>query len=152
MAVVGPAPDRGNAGWAPWTVYAFLKRGSLLKAAILASSLPTDWLDIPHMNALTARREAVEDRLVPHAFGVQLLSGGHREHIPNGPDWRVEPLRSGRALVEHVDPVAWFDGSLVRFGGHPNPYYQPFPPTPAVLARAREDFDPILYKDGRPPA
>jgi len=137
---------------APWTVYGFLKRGSLRVGAVLGMSLPSDWLDIPHMNALVQEREAFEDRLVPDAFGAQLLSAGHREHIPDGPDWRVEALASGRFLVEHVAPAAWFDGSLVRFGGHPNPYYNPFPPTPTVLARAREDFDPILYKDGRPPA
>lgn len=136
----------------PWTVYGFLKRGSLRISAVLGMSLPSDWLDIPHMNALVQEREAFEDQFVPDAFGAQLLSAGHSEHIPDGPDWRVEPLASGRVLVEHVDPAVWFDGSLVRFGGHPNPYYNPFPPTPAVLARAREDFDPILYKDGRPPA
>jgi hypothetical protein len=89
---------------------------------------------------------------VPDAFGVQLLSRGHEENIRGGPDWRVERLGSGRFLVEHVNPAEWFDGSLVRFGGHGNPYYDPFPPTPEFLRRAREDFDPLLYKDGRPPA
>jgi hypothetical protein len=83
---------------------------------------------------------------------VQLLSAGHREGIPDAPDWRVERIASGRVLVEHVDPAAWFDGSLVRFGGHGNPYYNPFPRPPQFLTRAREDFDPLLYKDGRPPA
>jgi hypothetical protein len=135
-----------------WAVYAFLKRGSLLKSAILASSLPSDWVEIPHMNALAGRREAFEDQFVPDVFGAQLLSAGHSEHIPDGPDWRVKNLPSGRALVQHVDPAAWFDGSLVRFGGHPNPYFHPYPPTPDVLAQARKDFDPILYRDGSPPA
>jgi hypothetical protein len=137
---------------APWTVYGLVKRGSRRMDAILGTSLPSDWLEIPHMNALVQSRQAFEDRFVPDVFGVQLLSAGHREHIPDGPDWRVEPLGSGRVLVEHVDRAAWFDGSLVRFGGHGNPYDDPYPPTPAVLARARADFDPILYKDGRPPA
>jgi hypothetical protein len=137
---------------APWTVYGFLKRGSLRIDAVLGTSLPSDWIEIPHMNALVQTRQAFEDQFVPDAFGAQLLSAGHREHIPDGPDWKVEPLASGRVLVEHVDPAAWFDGSLVRFGGHPNPFYNPYPPTPMLVTRAREDFDAILYKDGRPPA
>jgi len=137
---------------APWTVYGFLKRGSLRINAVLGASLPSDWLDIPHTNALVREREAFENQLVPDAFGAQLLSVGHRAHIPDGPDWRVEPLASGQVLVVHVDPTVWFDGSLVRFGGHPNPYYDPFPPAPQFLTRAREDFDRLLYKDGRPPA
>jgi hypothetical protein len=136
---------------APWTVYGFLKRGSLLTDAVLGTSLVSDWLEIPHMNAAMQPRQAFEDEFVPDAFGAQLLSAGHREHIPDGPDWRVEPLASGRVLVEHVDPAAWFDGSLVRFGGHPNPFYNPYPPTPPFVSQARQDFDPILYKDGRPP-
>jgi hypothetical protein len=137
---------------APWTVYGFLKRGSLRINAVLETSLPSDWIEIPHMNALFPSRDAFEDRFVPDAFGAQLLSAGHREHIPDGPDWRVEPLPSGRVLVEHIDPAAWFDSSLVRFGGHPNPFYNPYPPAPRFITRAREDFDPILYKDGRQPA
>jgi hypothetical protein len=55
-------------------------------------------------------------------------------------------------LIEHVDPTAWFDGSLVHFSGHPNPCFNPVPPTPPFLTQARKDFDPLLYKDGRPPA
>jgi hypothetical protein len=137
---------------APWTVYGFVKRGSRRMDAILDLSLASDWLDVPHMNALRRERWSYEDKSVPDALGVQLLSAGHREHIPHGPDWRVQPLASGRVLVEHVDPVAWFDGNLVRFGGHPNPYFNPFPPPPQFLTRARDDFDALLYKDGRPPA
>ena len=137
---------------APWTVYSFLKRGSRRIDAVLGTSLPSDWIEIPHMNALFPARQACEDEFVPDAFGAQVLSAAHREHIPNGSDWRVEPLALGRVLVEHVDPAAWFDGSLVRFGGHPNPFYNPYPPTPQFVVRAREDFDALLYKDGRPSA
>ncbi len=137
---------------APWTVYGFVKRGSRRMDAILGTSLQSDWLDVPHMNVLFSDGWSYEDKFVPDAFGVQLLSAGHREHIPGGPDWRVEPVALGRVLVEHVDPAAWFDGSLVRFGGHGNPYYDPFPRPPQFLTRAREGFDPLLYKDGRPPA
>jgi hypothetical protein len=105
------------------------------------------------MNALFPARQAHEEQFVPDAFGAQLLSAVHREHIPKGSDWRVEPLASGRLLVEHVNPAAWFDGSLVRFGGHPNPFYNPYPQTtPQFIARARKDFDALLYKDGLPPA
>ena len=137
---------------APWTVYGFVKRGSRRMDAVLGTSLPSDWLDVPHMNALRRDRWAFEDQTVPDVFGVQLLSAGHREHIPAGPDWRVEELAAGRVLVEHLDPASWFDGSLVRFGGHGNPFYDPFPRTPQLLTRAREDFDALLYKDAGPPA
>jgi hypothetical protein len=137
---------------APWTVYCFLKRGSLRNKAVLGASLPGDWIEIPHMDALGNPRDALEAQFVPDAFGVQLLSPGHHERIPESPDWRIEPLASGRVLVEHTDPAAWFDGNLVRFGGHPNPFFDPYPPTPLFVTRAREDFDAILYKDGRPPA
>jgi hypothetical protein len=137
---------------APWTVYGFVKRGSRRNAAILGESLPSDWLEIPHMNALVRDRRAFEDRFVPDAFGIQLFSDGHREHIPEGSEWRVEALPSGRVFVEHVDRAAWFDGSLVRFGGHANPFFDPFPPAPQFLTRARVDLDPILYRDGNPPA
>ena len=106
---------------APWCVYGFVKRGSLLINAVLGTSLPSDWLEVPHMNALMQPRQAFEDRFVPDAFGAQLLSACHRGHLPEGSEWRVEQLASGRVLVEHTDPAAWFDGSLVRFGGHPNP-------------------------------
>jgi hypothetical protein len=137
---------------APWAVYGFVKRGSRRTDAILGTSLPSDWLEVPHTNVLVQGRWAFEDRFVPDAFGVQLLSPGHGENVPEGRDWRVERLVSGRVLVEHVDPAAWFDGSLVRFGGHGNPFYDPFPPAPRFLTRAREDFDPILYRDGSQPA
>jgi hypothetical protein len=137
---------------ADWAVYGFVKRGSRRMDAILGSSLPSDWLDVPHMNALFSERFSLEDTYVPDAFGVQLLSGGHAGNIPSGPNWRVERLASGRVLVEHVDLAAWFDGSLVRFGGHGNPYHNPFPRPPQFLTRAREDLDTLLYKDGRPPA
>jgi hypothetical protein len=139
-------------GAAEWTVYGFVKRGSRRKDAILGTSLQNDWLDVPHMNVLVGEVSSHEDEFVPDAFGVQLLSTGHHERIPHGPDWRVEQLSAGRMLVEHVDAAAWFDGSLVRFGGHGNPYFNPFPRPPEFLTRAREDFDPLLYKDGRPPA
>lgn len=113
---------------------------------------PTTGSTFPHTNALIQQRSAFEDRFVPDTFGVQLLSAGHSEDVPSGPNWRVERLASGRVLLEHIDPAAWFDGSLVRFGGHGNPYYNPFPPPPEFLTRAREDFDPILYRDGSQPA
>jgi hypothetical protein len=138
--------------WSLSVVYAFVKRGSRLTDAVLGSSLPSDWLDVPHMNALAFERQAFEDRFVPDAFGIQLLSAGHGAHFPHGPSWQIERLGQGRSLVEHVDAAAWFDGSLVRFGGHPNPFYDPFPRTPDLLTRAREDFDAILYKDGGPAA
>ena len=137
---------------APWTVYGFVKRGSRRMDAILGTSLQSDWLDVPHMNVLVGDGWSCEDKFVPDAFGVQLLSAGHRDRLPTGPDWQIEPFTSGRILVEHVDPAAWFDGSLVRFGGHGNPFYNPFPRPPKFLTRAREDFDPLLHKDGRPPA
>jgi len=33
-----------------------------------------------------------------------------------------------------------------------NRYYDPFPPAPEFLSRARQDFDPLLYKHGSRPA
>jgi hypothetical protein len=82
--------------------------------------------------------EPFENELVPDAFGVQLLSRGHQLEFSERRDWQVAPLPSNRLLVWHVNPAAWFDGSLVRFGDHETP--------PFVLG-AREDFAPILFRD-----
>jgi hypothetical protein len=46
---------------ADWAVYGFVKRGSLRMNAVLGSSLPSDWLDVPHMNALFSERFSFED-------------------------------------------------------------------------------------------
>src|SRR5204862_8067243 len=121
LAVVGGAPDRGNAGVGGMVCLRFRKRGSLLINAVLGTSLPSDWLEVPHMNALMQPRQAFEDGFVPDAFGAQLLSACHRGHLPEGSEWRVEQLASGRGLVEHNAPAARFPRRALGCRGRPPP-------------------------------
>jgi hypothetical protein len=132
---------------APCAVYAFAKRGSHLLTAELAQSLVTDWVPVPHFDPTTLGAQSFEDEFAPDAFGLQLLGPGFRGRVPHGKRWKAEQLAPDSVILEHIDPAAWFAEPFVAFGGRPYYTKPPFPPIPEVLAVAREDFDPILYRD-----
>ena len=132
---------------ASWAVYAFVKRGSRRLDAELGS-LFVDWVPIPHRSANSRLADAFEDRLVPDAFGVQLLGRGYVGRVAGGPDWDHAGAGASAVLVEHRDPAGWFDGGLVPFGGHPLvSLLERTVPIPELVSRAREDFRPILFTD-----
>jgi hypothetical protein len=130
---------------APWAVYGFIKRGSHPEAAALGSSLSCNWVPILHRNALWGGGDAFEDELAPDAFGVQLLGSDYRS-APNGGEWRLASVDGGAVLVEHADADAWF-GRL--FGAFEGDRTVPTDPAliPDIVARAREDFDDVLFTD-----
>ncbi len=135
-------------GSAKWAVYGYVKRGSRRLSSILGTSLADDWVRIPHMNPEIGLYEAFEDEYCPDVFGAQLLGNGYRGRIPDGADWRLERLRSGHVFVEHADPGAWFDGTLVAFGGGGSGWVdEAAAPTPRPVSRGREAFAAILFRD-----
>jgi hypothetical protein len=132
---------------ASWAVYGFVKRGSRRIDAELGS-LFMDWVPVPHQSANSQLGGAFEDRLVPDAFGVQLLGEGYRGRIPEGRDWMHTAIGASAVLVEHVDPESWFDGRLVPFSGQPlSSLVEGTLPAPDLVERARKDFEPILFTD-----
>ena len=132
---------------ASWAVYGFVKRGSRRIDAELGA-LFMDWVPVPHRSANSQLGDAFEDRLVPDAFGVQLLGEGYRGRIPKGPDWAHAAVGTTAVLVEHRDPEAWFDGRLVPFGGQSlSSLVEGAVPIPDLVQRARKDFEPILFID-----
>ena len=131
----------------PLAVYAFVKRGSHLLAAEYAYSLVQDWPQVPRFEPDTLGAQAFEDEFAPDAFGLQLLGPGYSGRVPEGTRWKAEQLAPDSVILEHIDPAAWFAEPFVAFGGRPYYTKPPFPPVPEVLAVAREDFDPILYRD-----
>jgi len=129
-----------------WAVYGFIKRGSRKEGAELGISLYLDWVTVPHNNPLSQLGEAFEDTHAPDAFGIQLLGSGYSGRIPAATGWKLSPVSSSAAILEHLDPEAWFERLFGPFGG-----YRTVPTdldeVPEVLARAREDLTPILYTD-----
>jgi hypothetical protein len=113
---------------ARWAVYGFVMRGSNRQAAEHGRSLAEDWASIDRFNPAVISAEAFEDKLVPDAFGVQLLGPAHACARPRG-RWRETPIGADAVLLESPDVDAWFDSASVP---------------PNVLAAAREDLAPIL--------
>jgi hypothetical protein len=69
------------------------------------------------------------DRVVPDAYGLQVLTPGHLERVGDLSRWVTTRLEAGRYLVEARDLGAWFDGPA---------------PDPGVQAAARADFAGII--------
>ena len=93
---------------AGWAAYGFVKRGRNPVNAAMGLSLAYDWPQIPHFQAAASQEEAFEYRLVPDAFGIQLLGAGYDGWTPPAEEWRSTPLPGGAFLVEHADQGAWF--------------------------------------------
>lgn len=51
---------------------------------------------------------AVEDRLAPDAYPIQLLGPEYRT-IPTHPSWDATQLSGHRTLLRHARPEAWLD-------------------------------------------
>jgi hypothetical protein len=129
-----------------WAVYGFIKRGSRKEGAELGISLYLDWVTVPQNNPLSNLGDAFEDTHAPDSFGIQLLGSGYSDRIPDGPDWKHSPVRSGAVILEHLDPEAWFGRLFGPFGGYRTVPTDP-DDVPDVVARARKDLAPILYTD-----
>jgi hypothetical protein len=69
------------------------------------------------------------DRIVPDAYGAQILGPAHMERIGDLSGWVTSRLDGERYLVEARDLGPWFDAST---------------PDPVVLAAARDDFAGII--------
>jgi hypothetical protein len=131
----------------PWAGYGFLKRGSLLSSAMHGWSLAQDWPRTPHVHPYMLEIAAFENEYVPDAFGLQLLGAGYRGRVPANRAWSSGPAASKAVLLEHLDQEAWFERSLVPFGGCPNTLEKESEPIPDLLLAARRDFEPILIRD-----
>src|SRR4051794_2774027 len=57
---------------------------------------------------------------------------------PTQPAWRQVPL-GNKILLEHRDLAAWFSAPMIPQG------FTGRPPAPPLLARAREELEPLLY-------
>lgn len=69
------------------------------------------------------------DRIVPDAYGVQVLGPAHLERVGDLSGWVTTRLEGDRYLVEARDLRAWFDASV---------------PDPVAQAAARDDFAGII--------
>jgi len=69
------------------------------------------------------------DKVVPDAYGLQVLGPTHLERVLDLSGWVTTRLDGDRYLVEARDLGAWFDGPL---------------PEQAVLSAARHDFAGII--------
>jgi hypothetical protein len=127
--------------------YAYVRRGWMVGQALLGSWMPAeDWPWRPdHAPRRPTTAQAFEDVYAPDAFGVQLLGPGYGDRLPDSGPWRIERLGHGSALVEHVDPPAWFGAPFV-------PYNEQLPadqrPVPDALRAARSELAPLLYTPG----
>jgi hypothetical protein len=127
-------------------VYGFVKHGSHVTASLLGRSLAADWPPRPGFTAALRKEAPFEEHYVPDAFAIQLLGPCHSERAPAEPTWRSTLLPRARTLVEHTAPAAWFETSFAPFGGSRNSRSPAFR-APPVLASARVDFSPLLFRN-----
>lgn len=149
VTVTEGGPVLHRAGWRPSVaaaaalvrhlsadaVYAHVRRvASILDAHtdLHPDRLPTSWFDAT----------AHEERLVPDAFGIQLLGQGHAGRIPAGEDWRRSDLGGGRVMLEHADPAAWFGELTLEQAMRGESI-----PSARLLERARASFGPLLFEE-----
>ena len=152
-------PGVGEGGWRPLLgdltdmlreladalAYGYVRPGSGFGVALSSDDLEYDWMARQPRAPTGAgfTQEAFEDVFAPDAFGVQLLGPGYAGRVPDAPSYRREPVGEASVLLKHVDPAAWFDAPFVPFG-EPRSVAEP----PPVLASAREELAPILYRPG----
>jgi hypothetical protein len=158
LVVGGPAVE--NRGWttlvaelteflraaAEHIAYAHVRRG--WDVFLSVERLPADLRLAPPPQPRATRRGgarvAFEDLYAPDAFGAQLLGPGYADRLPTAPGWHTQNVADATALVQHVDPAAWFDAPFVPLGQ----LAQQNLPQPAVLTQARRDLAAILYSPG----
>jgi hypothetical protein len=124
--------------------YAYVRRSRM--ASKFDDPLDRDWPprpgNRPRGGGFTDR--SFEDVFAPDAFAVQLLGEGYAGRIPDTIGYRREEVGEAGTLLEHVDLPAWFDAPFVPDGRLPDPAEPP----PVVLADARAELEPILYRPG----
>ena len=127
-----------------WAVYGFVKRGRKPVDATMGWSLADDWPQIPHFLAAANQEDAFEHRLVPDAFGIQLLGAGYDGWTPAGEEWCATRLPGGACLVEHADAAAWFAQPLPYSDPPPGELPDPDAPIPPLLIQPRAQFAPVM--------
>jgi hypothetical protein len=102
-----------------------------LELARRDTKLPTSYY--PHGRHL-------DDRRVPDACVEQVLTQAHLDAANDLSDWRVEEVAAGRFLVAHPRPSRWFLSAPPGESGTRV--------DPEILAKAREDFGPMVLTGG----
>lgn len=122
---------------ADWAVYGLVKRKSLAYGSPGSGSFTQEWVEMPHLRRVphSPPLRELENRFVPDAFGLQLVSRDHATHAPKGESWSVTQLDHGSLLIEHTDIQAWYGGTLPKI---------------EVLQAARSDFRNLLLTDSVP--
>jgi hypothetical protein len=88
-------------------------------------------------------RPAFYDEYAPDAFGSQLLGPGYAGRVPPAPSY-VKRAVADALLLEHEDPAAWYEQPFVPATvALRNIARAPVPP---VLANARAELAPILFR------
>jgi hypothetical protein len=110
-----------------------------------SSSFVSDWPERAYSAPRAAgwTSESFEDVRAPDAFGIQLLGPGYPD-LPDTPNYRRERTGGASLILEHRNLAAWFDAPFIPSADQPS---APLPP-PKLLAAARAELAPILYKQG----
>lgn len=77
---------------------------------------------------------------LPDAHGVQPLGPGHKLPSPPPEHWSVTPAGLDATLLTHLDPAAWYEGSVAA-------WYANLAPDPQTLQQARADLESLLLTD-----
>lgn len=127
--------------------YGFVRRGWDLRLGLVSDGLGYDWPRRPddEPRGLGFAPHSFEDVFAPDAFAVQLLGPGYEGRIPDHPTWRVERVGAASTLVQHAEPEAWFAAPFAPKGNRLSPGEGS---VPEVLAQARTDLAPVLYRPG----
>lgn len=135
----------------PWLRYAMVKRGlaptfgyGQLMALVPAAPSRT----VTGRSAHT--RPAIEEHLVPDAFGLQMLGPGHLAQHPDISRWNVEEA-GAKVLVSAPDIAAWFAPLAIEVTldalWDPRRWLQAATPHEQQLADARADFATVVMTD-----
>ena len=111
------------------------------------SELDDQWPPLPQGRdvGLSLKYTRVQEaRVVPDAFGMQLLGPGHDLTGATLTDWHLSELTAGRRLLAHRQPAAFFPPGPWRPGPEMPLLCADSRPDPEVHARARHDLAPLI--------
>ena len=126
--------------------YGYIKRGTSQARARNGYALAEEW---PEREGHTSHEirvpttTAFYDEYAPDAFGSQLLGPGYAGRVPPAPSYGQRPV-ADTVMLEHEDLAAWYEHPFVPATFDSRNIAQA--PVPPVLANARAELAPILFR------